>query len=643
MIIHPHGYSHVINIVYYHPNVPNQVNPLMSDTSTDFSTNNLVIYREKAAIVTTVGAKIEIKLATDKTVKVRPKDIQFLHPGPLTNFSQLTISVKNDIDEIRELLEGETTNLDDLMELMYEQNSPAAAWAIYEFLQDGLFFTGTLECISPTTQEEYEAEFNRRNAKEAEKTAWTEFMERVRTKAIIESDHEKLQTVVDVAYGTSTNSKILKELSIEITPENAHTLLLNLGVWDYAINPYIKRFGLSTDLDYPEVGSIPDEERLDLTHLAAYAIDDEDNKDPDDAVSYDNGTLWIHIADVASIVQPDSELDIQAKANAANLYLPETTVTMLPEKITALYGLGLSEYSPALSFAVTLKESGEIDTVKIHPSTIKVTRTTYRKTEEVIDQSPFKEMYAMAAQYQAYRIANNAVMLNFPEVKIRVENDLVRLIPIPHLKAQKLVTNAMLMTGESAAQYAQEHTIPFLYTTQPAPDLTEVPEEQHTPSTLSDMFAFRRYMKGGQMKASPEPHSGLGLPAYSRATSPIRRYVDLIAHQQIRAHIKGQTLMDEQEILNRVGAYEASIGSIVKAERMSNRHWTLVYLMQNPDWKGTAIVVAKKERFSIVMVPELGFESRISLQQNVELDDEITLSVNSINLPQLEVYFQVVE
>ncbi len=198
------------------------------------------------------------------------------------------------------------------------------------------------------------------------------------------------------------------------------------------------------------------------------------------------------------------------------------------------------------------------------------------------------------------------------------------------------------MTGESAAQYAQENNIPFLYTTQPAPDLTEVPEELHKPTTLSEMFAFRRFLKPGQMKASAEPHSGLGLPAYSRATSPIRRYVDLIAHQQIRAHLKGQTVMDEQEILNRVGAYEASIGSIVKAERLSNRHWTLVYLMQNPDWKGSAIVVAKKERFSIVMVPELGLESRISLQQDVELDAEIMLTVNNINLPQLEVYFQVV-
>ncbi|MGL1904127.1 MAG: hypothetical protein OCC49_18470, partial [Fibrobacterales bacterium] len=242
----------------------------MSESNTDFSMNNLVIYREKAAIITSIGDKIEIKLATGKTVKVRPKDINILHPGPLSNFSQLTLAVTNDINEIRELLDGETTSLDELMDLMYEQNTPAAAWAVYTLLQDGLYFTGTLDCITPTTQDEYETEFNRRNAKATEKIAWTEFIERVRQKTIIESDHETLQSVIDVAYGKSPNSKILKELAIENTPENAHNLLLNLNVWDHTVNPYIKRFGFTTDITYPEVSDLPEEERLDLTHLEAY-------------------------------------------------------------------------------------------------------------------------------------------------------------------------------------------------------------------------------------------------------------------------------------------------------------------------------------------------------------------------------------
>ena len=72
------------------------------------------------------------------------------------------------------------------------------------------------------------------------------------------------------------------------------------------------------------------EPRRDLTHLPAFAIDDEENQDPDDAVSLDGERLWVHVADVAALVAPDSEADLEARGRGANLYLPERIVNMLP-------------------------------------------------------------------------------------------------------------------------------------------------------------------------------------------------------------------------------------------------------------------------------------------------------------------------
>jgi hypothetical protein len=87
---------------------------------------------------------------------------------------------------------------------------------------------------------------------------------------------------------------------------------------------------------------LPDEERLDLTGLPAYAIDDEGNLDPDDALSLDGDRLWVHIADVAALVRPGSPADLEARARGATLYLPETTVPMLPAAAVPRMGLGLS-------------------------------------------------------------------------------------------------------------------------------------------------------------------------------------------------------------------------------------------------------------------------------------------------------------
>lgn len=58
---------------------------------------------------------------------------------------------------------------------------------------------------------------------------------------------------------------------------------------------------------------LPDEPRLDLTGLPAYAIDDEGNLDPDDAISLDGNRLWVHVADAAALVWSDSPADVEAR------------------------------------------------------------------------------------------------------------------------------------------------------------------------------------------------------------------------------------------------------------------------------------------------------------------------------------------
>jgi hypothetical protein len=89
------------------------------------------------------------------------------------------------------------------------------------------------------------------------------------------------------------------------TPQAAHRLLARVGYWSAKHNPYPARCkAAAADPDLP-VPTLPDEERLDLTHLPAFAIDDEGNQDPDDAVSLDGERIWVHVADVAALVAPD--------------------------------------------------------------------------------------------------------------------------------------------------------------------------------------------------------------------------------------------------------------------------------------------------------------------------------------------------
>ena len=54
-----------------------------------------------------------------------------------------------------------------------------------------------------------------------------------------------------------------------------------------------------------------------------------------------------------------------------------------------------------------------------------------------------------------------------------------------------------------------------------------------------------------QDQTTPAPHAGLGLPGYVQATSPMRRYLDLAIHQQLRAFLSGSPLLDAADLIER--------------------------------------------------------------------------------------------
>ena len=139
---------------------------------------------------------------------------------------------------------------------------------------------------------------------------------------------------------------------------------------------------------------------------------------------------------------------------------------------------------------------------------------------------------------------------------------------------------------------------------------------------------------------TPAPHAALGLTMYSQVTSPLRRYSDLIAHQQLRAFIDGCAVLDKDTMLERVSAGDAAMSASVKAERKSNLHWTLVYLLQNPDWTGEAVCVDKMGKQARFIIPSLAQETTIIPDSAVELNGKIIVKAGNIDIPNLSVTFK---
>ena len=129
---------------------------------------------------------------------------------------------------------------------------------------------------------------------------------------------------------------------------------------------------------------------------------------------------------------------------------------------------------------------------------------------------------------------------------------------------------------------------------------------------------------------------------YSQVTSPLRRYSDLISHQQLRAFIDGRELLNKDEMLERISAGDAAAGATNRASRESDLHWTLVYLKQHPEWTGEAVVVELRGKQAYCLIPSIAQETLLTPTSAVELNSVLTVKAGNINIPELSVTYQEV-
>jgi exoribonuclease-2 len=609
--------------------------------------NSLVLYKNRAARVARAGDKLDLEIQGGETAKVRAKDVTLLHPGPLTTLADLRPQ-QGEVEAAWEILAGSHTTLAELAELVYGAYTPVTAWATWQLMADGLYFRGTVDDVVAAPAEEVEHRRAARAAETAEREAWHAFLERTRTGQYDPADARYLRDVEGLALERSTTSRVLRELGREETPENAHALLLDLGYWQPTFNPYPIRLGLPLDTPNLDVPPLPDEPRRDLTGIPAFAVDDEDTDTPDDAISLEGSRLWVHVADAAALAPAGSPLDQEARNRGSTLHLPEGNVPMFPPAVVTALGLGLNDRSPALSFGLDLDETGQVIGLEIVPTWLHVTRLTYEGADERLQagEEPWKAIWGAVAAHRARRAAAGAVMIDLPEVKVRVgEEGRVALHPVHSLDSRALVEEAMIMAGEAVAQYAAAHDLPLPFATQEPGD----PVEAGVPGAaegLAGMFALRRTLKHSQYRSAVAPHAGLGLAGYAQATSPLRRYLDLVVHQQLRAHLAGRPTFSAAELVELIGAAEAIIGGVRQADRASVQHWTLVYLLQQgvlqrSPWQGEGVLVDKRGLHGTILVPELAWEARQHLPADLPLNAQLSLSLRDVDLPRLDARFRV--
>ena len=198
----------------------------------------------------------------------------------------------------------------------------------------------------------------------------------------------------------------------------------------------------------------------------------------------------------------------------------------------------------------------------------------------------------------------------------------------------------MVLAGRVIAQYSIENNISMPYLSQaPGKFSDEIIGNIHNLS-LSKAFEAAKGFSRSKLSVEPSMHAGLGLDAYIRVTSPMRRYLDLLVQQQLVHYISSLELLNENDVKDRIRVINASMSKINKASRQSVEHFRCLYFKQNRSWTGEGVVVEISGNKTLLMIPEFAMITQVKVKTKPNLEDKVKLKVSSINLFERSVDFK---
>jgi exoribonuclease-2 len=100
----------------------------------------------------------------------------------------------------------------------------------------------------------------------------------------------------------------------------------------------------------------------------------------------------------------------------------------------------------------------------------------------------------------------------------------------------------------------------------------------------------------------------LGLGAYAQATSPIRRYGDLLVQRQLEALREGKPALTEQAVAQLIQELESPLRQGIQIAREDQRHWLQVWVeqQQQRQWPGQFLRWLRQEHLlGLVWIEEI--------------------------------------
>ena len=351
---------------------------------------------------------------------------------------------------------------------------------------------------------------------------------------------------------------------------------------------------------FPPLQAPAIKEALPLAALRAFSIDDSATTEIDDALSVQglgSGTVvfGVHIAAPALAFAPDTPLDKVARERLSTVYMPGYKLTMLPDDVVQAYTLMAGRDCPAVSLYLSFDET----TLLLTASETRLERVPiaanlrHDQLDGVITDATLTGnapadyefsaelafSYRLARHLKAAREVARGKPENFnrPDYNFRLTgnnggepqgDEQVQIGTRQRGSALDLiVAEAMILANSTWGAWLHECGVPGIYRSQ---------------ASMAPGVKVR-------MGTKPAPHAGMGVAQYTWATSPLRRYVDLVNQWQIIACARhGRTAAlaapfkpRDVQMFSIISSFESAYAEYNAFQSGIERYWTMQYLAQH--------------------------------------------------------------
>lgn len=347
--------------------------------------------------------------------------------------------------------------------------------------------------------------------------------------------------------------------------------------------------------------------RVDLRGNLNVTIDSDRAKDFDDAVCIlrtDSGfRLWVSIADVFHYVKIGSAIDNEALQRGTSIYLPESVVPMLPEKLSDwMCSLVQDEDRLTKTVEMDFDPQGVMVDFKIYNSVIRSrVRLTYTEVSHIVEKkgraskrdanlvASLKIMQELYEMLKERRLERGGIDFDIPEPEL-IRDELGRTVDVVKSErnvAHGIIEEFMITANRAVAEYMFYSKASSIYRIHESPDMGSIKElalalrnlghflniggkvraadiqrlileAKGEPEEIAVNTLILRSMKRAVYSGEKKGHFGLALDHYTHFTSPIRRYPDLIVHRIINSLISKRRPPYDEESLDWIAAHSST-------------------------------------------------------------------------------------